>query len=295
MKSTLKMCGINIVTHPHAPAGYVRLLQQVFKSRTAIPGRGAQHLMIGELKSINDERPEEGMVGRIYRFVNIDKNAQWFNVVRHDDATPEEVDAIHFPDELRPNTETFDFVFYPKGHTLYVNMRSENKIEGKYHPIGVGQVLKLLKSLMSLPAIHKQFGAVDVTAIPDREQLERILSIHQLSKLVIEVTRPNPDELGKAQERVFARFERMNVRKVRQEITAEKKESITVDAETRELAEVASMNGKVIGTGYTEKGQRIEESTVTRPWIGQVPYHPDNQTARDTLIAATAGLPGYLE
>lgn len=231
----------------------------MFDARCHVPMRGAQHLMLGEIKPISDNGPEAGMFGRLYRFVYVDKSATWFNVARHDEATSEELSRISLPDELRPNTEMFDFVFYPKGHSLYVNTRSGNKVNGKRHGIGIGQVLKLLKTLALLPAIEQRFGAVEITVLPDQEQLDRILSIHKLNKLVIEVSKPNPDELGQAQARVFDRLSGMKARKLKQELIAEKNESIAVDDDTRTLAKVpafrlAGLGGGVISSQFTGRG-----------------------------------------
>lgn len=284
-----------MVTHPHSHAGYVDLMMSMFSLMRHIPVRGAQHLMLGEIKPISDAGPEQGLFGRLYRFVHIDKGAAWFNVSRHDEATAEEVSKIILPEELRPNTETFDFVFYPKGHTLYLNMRSGNKIGGKHHTIGVGQVVKFFKVMSSIPEIENKFGAVDITALPDKFQLEKILSIHSLNRLIIEVSKPNPDELGKAQAKVFSRLSGMNTRKIKQELFSEKSESISLDDDALTLAKVAATNGKVTGYGYTAVNKKVEESTVNKPWKDRILYDQDIQTEADALISATTGLPGHAQ
>lgn len=293
MRGTIPLAGVNIVTHPHSSQGYVDLLTTMFNERRHVPMRGAQHLMLGELKPISDAGVDAGLFGRLYRFVHVDKDAPWFNVTRHDEATREELSRISLPDELRPNTETFDFVFYPRGHSFYINTRSGNRVNGKRHSIGVGQVVKLLKTLASLPAIEQRFGVVEITALPDQEQLERILSIHTLNKLVIEVSKPNPDELGQAQAKVFDRLSGMKARKLKQELLAERHESITVDDDTLTLARVAAGNGKVVGYGYTLDNKKVEESTLAKPWTDRVPYDSDIQTEADALMSATAALPGH--
>lgn len=293
MNTTIPLAGINIVTHPHSPGGYVELLLAMFAERRHVPMRGAQHLMFGEIRPISDSGPEDGLFGRLYRFVFIDRDASWFNVSRHDEATPEELSKINLPEELRPNTETFDFVFYPKGHSFYFNMRSGNKVNGKHHALGVGQVVKLLKTLAALPSIENRFGVAEITAFPAQEQLEKILSIHSLGKLLIEVSKPNPDELGQAQAKVFGRLAGMKARKLRQELVAEKNESIAVDDDTRTLAQVAASNGKVVGYGYTVNHQKVEESTLAKPWTERVPYDSDIQSEADALISAAADLPGH--
>lgn len=293
MVAKLPVSGINIVTHPHSPQGYIDLLYMLFRSRRHVQVYSSLHLMLGELKPIDATNGMTGLFGRLYRFVDIDKDATWFNVDKHDEATEEELAQINLPDELRPNTEMFDFVFYPIGHTFYFNMRSGNKIRGKQGNLGPGQVVKLFKILTSLQPVQEKFGQVDITVLPDTAQLEKILAIHSLQKLVIEVSKPNPDELGEAEAKVFSRLEKMKSRKLRQEIFAEKHESIELDEDTKSLARVAATNGKVVGSGYTAAHRKVQKSTVSKPWVDRVDYDPDIQTEAETLMAATSELPGH--
>lgn len=284
---TMKFARINIVTHPHTPDGYVRLIRQAFNSRKSIAVLGFQHLMIGELRDIVRGDPLQGMVGRIYRFTQIDPNATWFNVSRNDVATEEELAQISIPDNLRPNCDMFNFVFYPRGHAFYM----ESKL-GRMS-LSPGLVRKMLDSLFGSEEIVREFGVVEVNVFADREGLDEIFRIHQLSKLTIEVTKPNPDELQNAEMRVFGRMHAMKSRKLKMEIVAEAHESIEVDDEIRLAAVVAAAgNGKVMGSGFSDTGQRIEESTQDKPWFDDVKFDPNIQTATDALIAATARLPG---
>lgn len=284
---TVEFGGINIVTHPHSPDGYVRLLYKVFRLGRDVAIRGAQHLMLGELRARNIDNPEQGLFGRLYRFVHIDPHAPWLNVVRQGIATEDEVAGVSIPEELRPNAEMFDFVFYPHGHTLYFESKSTKK------SLSPGQVAKLLTTLFSDQQIIEEFGPVEVTVLPDRELLDQILSIHTLRKLIIEVSKPNPDELGDAQARVFGRMGRMNARRIKQEITAETDESIELDEDTREIARVAASNGWVAGIGYDIAGGRVDESTKSKPWKDEFSYNPDLQLPMEALMVATERLPGH--
>jgi|GEM_PF-994193 len=287
------MSGVNIVTHPHSPQRYVDLLRLLFAQRHHVPVRGAQHLMLGELYPLHSSNPVQGFQGRLYRFIHIDKNAGWFDISRNDVATEQELEKVNLPDHLRPNTETYDFVFYPHGHRLYINTRSGKLVHNRYPMLSVGQVVKFLRALCSLNVVTESFGDVEITALPDQEHLEKILAIPQLRRLVIEVIKPNPDELSEAESEVFARFASMNVRKSKLELTAEKHESIVVDNDTRKLAQVGAVNGQVSGEGHTNSGRPVKESTVAKPWRDQVAYNPGIQTEADALREATSTLPGH--
>ncbi|NLR73561.1 DUF4747 family protein [Leeia aquatica] len=284
---TVEIGGINIVTHPHAPAGYVRLLYAAFELRQSIRIRKDQHLMLGEIRAIDGEKPENGLIGKLYRFVNIDKDAPWLNIKSQVVATEEERARIHIPENLRPNLEQFGFVFYPHGHTFYFESNSFKK------SLSPRQVFKLLDILFSHPDIVAEFGPVDVTILPDRDQLENILKMPTLRKLTIVVQKPNADELGDAEKRVFDRMRSQNARRTTLEITAELRQSLELDEDIRELARVAASNGKVHGSGFGIGGERLEESTVAKPWLEKISYNPDLQLPDEALIAATERRPGH--
>ncbi|UJB30298.1 DUF4747 family protein [Chromobacterium sp. Beijing] len=285
---SLRFARINIVTHPHTPAGYIDLMRTAFISGQSVAVRGDQHLMIGEMRYLNVDEPLQGLFGRLYRFIHIDKTAPWFNVAKNDVATKEEVAQINIPEHLRPNCEMFDFVFYPRGHAFYLETKAGQR------SLSPGLATKMLRSLFAVPEVVNKFGQVDVNVFADKGQLDHILKIHQLRRLIIEVSKPNADELGRAHEKVFGRLGAMKARKLKMEIIAESKESIELDAQIKIAAQVAAAgNGKVVGYGYTPNGNRVEESTLAKSWEDNITYNPDLQTATDALVAATANLPGH--
>lgn len=285
---SLKITRINIVTHPHSPQDYLKLMRKVFNEAQSVPVRGDQHLMIGQLRYIDTEDHLKGMFGKIYRFIQIDRDAPWFNVVRNDIATEEELALINIPNDLRPNCEQFDFVFYPRGHAFYLESKSTGQ------SLSPNIAAKMLSGLFANPTIREEFGEVEVNVFADRQHLETIIHMHDLRRLVIKVTKPNADELGRAQAKVFGRLCRWNARKATIDVTAEKDESIEVDAILKIAARVAAAgNGKVEGFGYDNGGARLEESTVNKPWDTTVTYNPNVQTQETAMIAATANLPGH--
>ena len=140
--------------------------------------------------------------------------------------------------------------------------------------------------------IIEQFGKVDATIVPEHEQLDRILTLPGLSKLTIDVKRPNPDDLANEDQKVFARFDAMGARRLYQQYTAERGESIKPDDEVRLMARVASHNGSVQGVGMSAAGDRLLESTVDHPWRDTIRYDPDVELREDVMIARTQGAHG---
>lgn len=257
---------LNIVTHPHSPEGYVKLFGALYGLRRAFHVRGNQHLMIGDLERVDRDDPLRGLTGRMYRFDQIDPKAPWFNVENKEEASDDELAEINIPDALKPNLVKFNFVFYPRHHRLYFESVSNGAT------LGEGSMRKFFDLICAVPSIVEKFGKVDITVVPEHEQLERILSLPSLSKLIVDVKRPNPDDLATEEARVFARLDRMKSRRLIETLVAEPGETITPDDDVRVLARVAARNGSVSGTGYSAGGDKLQQSTVDRPLRQTVHY-----------------------
>lgn len=279
---TLVIAGLNIVTHPHSPQGYVDLLRALFAMKRPVTLRTTQKIMLGELLPLTRGQPTEGMFGRFYRFDQIDPESPWFNVVSHEAATDEEMAAVSIPSHLKPNLVTFDFVFFPQGHRLYFVSKYDK------YATSPGSIRKLFATLVEQESIVQRFGKVEITVLPDHHQLRRILSLHRLAKLTIDVIRPNPDDNSDEDEEVFRRLASQGARRVTQILTAEPRETIRPDRDTEVLARVASHNGKVLAIGYRLDGTREDLSTVARPWKEAIGYDPNIQTGPNALIEFAA-------
>lgn len=277
----IQIAALNIVTHPHSPDNYVALFRALFRLKLPIAIRGTQHLMLGELRPVSKGSPLEGLFGRIYRFDQIDPKAPWFNVDSHEVASDDELAEIKIPAKLKPNLVMFNFVFYPTTHKIYFESAADE------HTLGPASTRKFFKVLSGVASIFEKFGEVDVTTLPDNEQLDRILNLPGLSKLVIDVKRPNPDDLADEEAEVFERLEKMGTRRIVQSLTAERHETIKPDDDVKLLARVAASNGSVTGIGVTAIGDRLEESTVKRPWRETIHYDADVELREDVLVGLT--------
>lgn len=278
VQKRIVMCGLNIVTHPHSPESYVKLVRALYALKRPLSIRGTQHLMIGELGPITKGDLLSGMQGSFYRFDQIDPNAPWFNVDNHEAATEDEMAKVSIPSSLKPNLKMFDFVFFPKGHHLYLESLTDGQT---LSPLSA---LKLLAGLCQVPSILREFGDVEITVVPDKESLEEIFRLYRLAKLSIDVKKPNPDDLEDEEEQVFARLERMGTRRIIEILSAEPGQTIAPDDEVKLLARVAANNGSVKAVGYSVEGERFVESTVDKPLREPIYYDPTVQTSGNALI-----------
>ena len=274
------MSVINVVTQPHSPENYVALFKDLFKLRTSTIVRGDAAILLGELRPMDRDAPEKGVRGRFYRYTEIDKNAKWFNLDTAEEASEEDLEKVSIPDGLRPNLKESFFFFNPTGHKLfYISHDADVSLPP-------GHLIKHLNNLCSSPIIVKKYGDVDLTAIPDSMTLEKILTLPQINKLLLDIKKPNPDDLGDLDDEIFERMREMGVRRERREYTAEAGETIKIEGSTLDLAKVAARNGEVVVTGRSAANERVSESTKKFPLSQVVRYDTDLQSQSDALINA---------
>jgi hypothetical protein len=234
--------------------------------------------MISSVAEVEQGHPERGLTGEIYKFFELDPNAEWFNVVRQQVADDIERAKIRIPAELKPHFSFFYYVFYPQAHRFFFETRSSQ------NQLSPGLAAKMLGQLCEREPIVREFGGVGITVEPRTETIERILDMPRLRRLHIELTRPNADDLATASRKVMERLAKMNASSEVIELDAEKHKSLEPDEETRTLAKIARSNGFVEAEGRDADGEPTFESTQDHPLKERVSYDPQVTTARDALI-----------
>lgn len=279
-EAKLKIFSVNIAMHaPHRPERYVELMATVYNKRRIITSRGLNGLLIGELSAIDGEDLKNGMRGEIYRFVKIDPDDPWFNLENKEEADAEDLLEINIPENLKPQLVRFPFVFFPKGHRMYVL----NYYQGK--SIGPSTVEKFLQDVFSYPDILRRWE-VEVNVEPDQEGLESILEMHELHKLHIEIFRPNADDHNEEERELLERMENQGAKKIVYDMAASRTGELKPDAKTKTLARIGASNGKVTGSGRDEQQLPLTISTKEIPWLEPFYYDADNQTLYGALLEA---------
>lgn len=257
---TIHVSAINIAMHePHSPSEYVRLIRAAYKSNTVLRFDSLHRGMIGSLHPIDDENPELGFTGEIYRFVKLDPNEPWFNNRTREEATSAELQAVNIPEHLLPHLQRFPFVFKPASHHLFYISHDRDL------RLGPKSLEKFLQLLFDLLSFDEDFPPIEVTATPDREKLNEIFSLPYLSKLTIELRRPNSDSGQSEQERWQRKLERQKARRMTLVIDGVKGGTIEPDDDTRAMATVAASNGSVEASGKTLDGSPVRLSTTDKP------------------------------
>ncbi|TAL16446.1 DUF4747 family protein [bacterium] len=270
-KKILRIGALNIKTQPHSEQRYLDLFMMMFnKTKKGIKIRGSDWGMIGTLQTMN-RNGNDFYIGRVYKFLNIDPDKAWLNT---DTRKPEkdENGAIVKPvaDNLKPNLRESYYAFFPKQHRMIYEINE----------MSPGMMLKLMTALFNRKSIVGRFGNVDIEMETSIEAIDIILQIPTLRKIEIGITKPNPgdvlDEDDEAE--VFRRFDRIKARKLQENWSGQKGESLLPDEEMKKLMRVASSNGLIMATGYGRNDEKVVESTQDHPRTMTDEYDPNIQT-----------------
>lgn len=282
-KKTIEISGINIVTQPHSPEGYIKIIKAVNQKPIAVYGH--DHLMVSGLRPHLGGDWTTGIEGELVKFSNIDEHAQWVNITSGQLAEGEEIPNI--PSNIRPNGALFPFIFHLSGrntgHRLFYISKSYNSASKKMDTLSPNLVKKLFTSLFEDDRIRSNFSSIEVTVIPEKTALSSIFRLPKLSKLFLQITPPNPDDLETFEQEMLSRLSSMNVEKVEQTYYGETGESLEPDQNLRQLATVASHNGYVKGTGKNSEGVTITLSTTEIPMKEPITVDNDGVSEREAL------------
>lgn len=278
-QKTIRVSQLNIaMDSPHSPQGYVDLMRHAKKLDYFVRLRGDEAVKLGPVDFKNWKDNEGYVFGDIYRFLNIDEDAQWFNTEKNLPATVDETEEINIPPALRPNLRTIRFVFRPKGHTLFfVNKDGKDTMTPQ-------QAEKFFQELFERVCAKSRFPGVTVTAIPEKNSIDAIFRLPTIKRIEIKLTRPNPDDFESRERRLKRRLERLNAKRIETILVAQPGKNLEPDEEIKGLAEVAAKNGSVVARGVDAHGRTVIESTKNRP-IDE-PYEVDLkiQDSRDVLL-----------
>lgn len=274
------MGAINIAMHnPHSPERYVELFKEMMRLKKIVQVRGLHAIMLGSASALEQGKLENGITGEFYHFVQIDPNEPWFDIVEKDKASDEDLQKIKIPEQLKPHFAKFYFVFFPKAHRLFIQLK-----DGK-NTISINTIRSALTKLLSDEELEK-FGTIEVTVEPESESIEKIFAIPSIRTLKIELVRPNPDDHHEQELKFLSKLEGQGAGKMTVEFKASKGNSLAPDQETKILAKVASSNGAVYASGRNQNGIPVKLSTVDMPMIERIEFNQNTQTPLDALISA---------
>jgi hypothetical protein len=257
---TIEICALNVAMHnPHSPQRYVDLFRDSYEQKDLIQQGELHGLLLGALYGTTNWESHGIISGEIYRFVKIDANEPWFNTRTAKQATTQDVEAISIPNHLLAHFQRIPFIFIPNSHEFWFVAKDRK------NALGAHAAERYLQQLFDRTSQSKQYPIISVNTLPDAETLDKLLSMHHLQKLTIEVFRPNHDDGSSAEERLMKRMENMNVKSVSQQFIAATDDGIKPDSDLRESAEIAAKTKNVTGIGKNVDGVTEIISTAEKP------------------------------
>ncbi|MCL1076500.1 DUF4747 family protein [Shewanella dokdonensis] len=276
---------INITIQPHTPEKYIQLFKEAVRLKRPIKLRGDRHALLANMYKIRDDQEDNGPItGDIYCFTSIDVDGDWFNTDTGKLAEDELLEGIDIPENLKPNGARFTYIFYPQEHLLFY--------EAYYNQKSLGAVTaqKFLHTLFNQKSLQDKYGVVDVTHIPEKEQLEKALMIPFKEMVEMTFTRPNPDNLEEAEANFLNRMDKLNVAKLEQSYKAVKGMAIEMDPDMIQDAKISARNGTLMIKGKDEASKPVKFSTVDHPLRHIEYYDPKQQITFDVLVGISQRL-----
>ena len=240
--------------------------------------------MITSFGKLDSNQKKNGpYTGDIYKFTDIDRNAEWFNTKTNEPASEKEIENLVIPDNLKPNSARFTYIFYPMNHTLFY----EGYYSGKQ--LGAKTVVRFFKNLFADQKIEEKFGKIDVTHIPERDGLTSAMKLPVKTRIEMEINRPNPDDHDDAEREFLRRMDARGVGTQVQTFKAIKGSSIEPDEETKTLAKISESNGKVTIKGKNGEGKIVEFSTSDHP-LRITEFYGDTDSPFSILVRVAESL-----
>ena len=278
MERIVRVGALNIVAQPHSASIYKDLIVMVKNRRKAGRIRGDRYGMIALMGLPDDaSRPDAYVQGVLGTFTQINSESDWINVttgmkVEGDDLTT----VKSLPKNLQPNRAENRFRFYLKDHILFFEVGNAS------HKLTPQNAEKLFQRLFSPATIKERFGEISVTAIPDQETIQRILSSKGLKALRIVVSAPNPDNGKEAERQFMERLEDIHVQRVDSMYVAKQRKSIDPDDDLKQEAIIASRNGRV-DARIVVNNKVVPISTVDQPFIYPLNFNQKSMNEHDAF------------
>lgn len=262
---------INITIQPHSPEKYISLLRDAKKLAFPVKISGDQYGLLSGTHKLNNKNNElSPITGDIYKFTNINIKDKWFNVLTSDFADDTDIKNINIPENLKPNSSRFSYIFYPEEHLFFY--------EGYYdgNTLGAKSAERFISGLFEHKLIKEKYGNVDVTHVPATDALVHALNMPIKERIEIIVKRPNPDDHAEAERRVLERMKARNIEQYEEKYKAVSGEAIEMDKDMKTMAHVSAKNGSFYVKGKGSDYKPAEYSTKEHP-LRETHYYDSSQ------------------
>ncbi|MCG7598360.1 DUF4747 family protein [Halomonas sp. McH1-25] len=269
MLKTIRISGLNIKTHPHSPDSYVQLFERAISLQKPVNYHGNRYALLGSTheKTLYDRRV---ITGQIYTFVDFDPTEDWLNTETNEPVSDDLKKEIELPQHLKPSFRKYEYIFFVNKHRLFFESKNTDG-----QSLGVSSLKRIFETIFSQKDVIANLEEVHVIPQAKHGALDEVLSISFMSRLYIEITRPNPDaNTSSFNRKMLEKLDSQNAGKFEQKLSSVKDKSLEPDKETIELAKLATSDGEVISHGKNHLGRVITASTKDKPLNEPHSYDP---------------------
>lgn len=252
---------INVAVHPHdGPQTYRSLFENAYSLDRAVRVHGDRYAWMSHLW-VNGEGRKAYLTGNIATFTQIDVDGAWIDMSTRSSADQSRIDDIKKAvSGVQPNYHEFRFYVDLKDHLVVVETD-----DGK-RTFSPRMIEKFLRGVFSQEVIVDAFGEVEVSFVPDKESLNRIIGSKYLRKIEIHLTRPNADSVADVEKRLMEELDKMGARSSTVTYAAIRGQTLDLPEEVKNIARVARTNGyvegNVAGEHYSTKDHPVERTRV---------------------------------
>lgn len=268
-KPKTEVAAINIRIPSNKERDYTRLLATLAELKRGIRVYGDSYVAISFFDT------ETGF-GAFSKYTEIDIDGDWFDLEDFDAATPEKLDEIFIPENLRPNHAAFYFKLDSELHVISFESYSDSK------SLSARSVERYFREIVEDAAVLEAFGIVEADVVKSYNEVERLLALPDLRELRIVIRRPNEDDLSGGWAKIVEdRLAEQNGEEY-EEALKSKDDGLKPNERTTKLAQVAAENGQVKAKSIVN-GVLVEQDTSEKPLTEVTQYDKDQDSTRSVF------------
>lgn len=251
-QSKIEVSAINLRIPADKPRKYLSLIEQLYEARIAIKVYGDSFIAITSFD-------KDSGLGVFSKYSEIDIDGTWFNLEDFAPATPNQVDEVSIPENLRPNLSAFYFELDEETHVLTFESYSESK------GLSARSVEKYFKAALKHESISGTYGRIEADIVKSYGEVERIIGLPNLKELKIIIRRPNSDDIsGDLAAQIEERLSDQNGEEYIETTRSKDQDGLKPNERSQRLAIVGAENGEVSGKSIVN-GVQVDHTTKEKP------------------------------
>lgn len=251
-RAKTEVSAVNIRIQADHTRNYTALLESLARLKVGVKVFGDTYVAISSFDGSTGE-------GILSKYTEIDIDGDWFDIEDFDVATPDKIQDVSIPDNLRPNYAAFYFKVDPDLHVLAFETYSDSK------GLSSRSVERYFREILSRSEIVENFGRIEADVVKNYSEIEKILHLPYLRELRLIIRRPNPDDVsGDLAAKIEERLREQNGEEYEEALKSKDEDGLRPNSRTKRLSLVAAENGQVAAKSIVN-GVLVSHDTTEKP------------------------------